>query len=116
MSARKPSQQPDEYGSLAVFVLDIDRRPTLAFEATGPAEAQEICRDADLWADLAALTSDGVPICAPDSTLGLRAATQEEIAAFRHAVERAPASDQPTMTFLVKIDGVVVVTVGPEQA
>ncbi|NOJ48711.1 hypothetical protein [Bradyrhizobium archetypum] len=114
MSAREPSQRPDASGSLIVFVLDIDRRPTLAFEASGPAEAQEICRDADLQADLAAFTSDGVPICAPDSTLGLRAATQAEIAAFRHAVERAPASDQPTMTFLIKVDGVVVVTVGPE--
>ena len=47
--------------------------------------------------------------------LNARAATQEEIAAFRHAVERAPASSQPTMTFLIKIDGVMVVTVGPER-
>jgi hypothetical protein len=114
MSARKPSQPPDR--SPAVFVLDIDGRPTLAFEAGGPAEAQEIARDADLWADLAALTSDGAPLCTPCSTFGLRLAAREEIAAFRHAVGRAPASDQPTMTFLVKIDGVVVVTVGPEQA
>jgi hypothetical protein len=45
----------------------------------------------------------------------LRAAAQEQIAAFRHAVERAPASNQPTMTFLIKIDGVTVVTVGPKR-
>jgi hypothetical protein len=109
MSARKPSQPPG--GSLAVFVLDIDGRPTLAFEVHGPAEA-----DADLWTDLAALTSDGAPLCTPQSTLSLRLAAREEIAVFRHAIGRAPASDQPTMTFLVKIDGVVVVTVGPEQA
>ncbi|NOJ42586.1 hypothetical protein [Bradyrhizobium australiense] len=116
MSAREPSQRPEGSGSLQVFVLDIDRRPTLAFEATSLADAQEICRDADLLTDLAALTSDGVPVCTPSSTLSLRAAAQEEIAAFRHAVDRAPASDQPTMTFLVKIDGVMVVTIGPEQA
>ena len=113
MSAREPSQPPDGSGSLQVFVLDIDRRPTLAFEATGLTEAQEICRDDDLRADLTALTSNGVPLCAPDSTLSPRAAAHEEIAAFRHAVERAPASSQPTMTFLIKIDGVMVVTVGP---
>jgi hypothetical protein len=116
VSAREPSQRPDRSGSLQVFVLDIDRRPTLAFEADGLATAQEICRDADLRANLAALTSDGAPVCAPCSTLSLRVAAPEEIAAFRHAVERAPASGQPTMTFLIKIDGVMVVTVGPERA
>ena len=116
VSASEPSQRADGSGSLQVFVLDIDRKPTLAFEATGLAAAQEICRDADLWTDLAALTSDGVPVCGPNSALSLRIAVQEEIAAFQHAVERAPASDQPTMTFLIKIDGVIVVTVGPERA
>ena len=115
MSAREPSAPADGAGSLQVFVLDIDRKPTLAFEANGLAAAQEICRDADLRADLAALTSDGIPVCGPDSTLGLRAAAQEEIAAFQHAVERAPASNQPSMTFLIKIDGVMVITVGPER-
>ena len=113
MSARKPSQPPG--GSLAVFALDIDGRPTLAFEADGAAEAQDICGDAELRADLTALTSDGVPLCAPDSTLKVRPAAQEETAVFRHAVAQAPASDQPTMTLLIKIDGVVVVTVDPEQ-
>lgn len=116
MSAREPPQRPDGSSSLAVFVLDIDRKPTLAFEADGLAAAQEICRDADLRTDLAALTSGGVTVYGPNSTLGLRAAAQGEIAAFRHAVERAPASGQPTMTFLIKIDGVMVVTVGPERA
>ena len=115
MSAREPSQRPDGSGSLQIFVLDIDRRPTLALEADGLAAAQIICGDADLMADLNALTSHGVPICTAGSTLSLRAAAQDEIAAFRHAVERAPASDQPTMTFLIKIDGVMVVTVGPER-
>jgi len=115
VSAREPSEPADGAGSLQVFVLDIDRKPTLAFEANGLAAAQEICRDADLRADLAALTSDGIPVCGPDSTLVLRAAAQEEIAAFQHAVERAPASNQPSMTFLIKIDGVMVITVGPER-
>jgi hypothetical protein len=114
VSAREPSQ-PDGSGPLQVFVLDIDRRPTLAFEASDLSEAQEICRDADLRADLSALTSDGAPICQPNATLSPRAAAQEEIAAFRHAAERAPASDQPTMTFLIKIDGVVVVAVRPDH-
>ena len=113
MSAHGPLQRPENAGSLQVFVLEIDCKPTLAFEAPDLAEAQEICRDADLRADLMALTSDGAPVCAPNSGLLPRVAAQEEIAAFRHAVGQAPASDQPTMTFLIKIDGIMVVTVDP---
>ena len=114
MSARGPLQRLKEIGSLQVFVLEVDRRPTLAFEALDLAEAQDICRVADLRTDLIALTSNGAPICASNSALAPRLAAQEEIAAFRHAVGQAPASNMPTMTFLIKIDGVVVVTVGPE--
>ena len=114
MSARGPLQRLKEIGSLQVFVLDVDCRPTLAFEALDLAEAQDICRAADLRTDLIALTSNGAPICAPNSALAPRLAAQEEIAAFRHAVGQAPASNMPTMTFLIKIDGVVVVTVGRE--
>lgn len=116
VSVREPSQRRPEAGSLQVFVLDIDHRPTLAFEAPDHEQAREICRDADLRADLVTLTSDGAPICAPNSTLVPRAAAPEEIAAFQHAVGQAPASDQPTMAFLVKIDGIMVVSVGPDQA
>jgi hypothetical protein len=50
VSAREPSQRPDVTGSLQVFVLDIDRRPTLAFEADGLAAAQQ---------------SVATPICGP---------------------------------------------------
>jgi hypothetical protein len=114
VSAREPSPRPDASRPLQIFTLEINGRPTLVFEAVGPAEASEICSDADLMSDLSALTSDGIPICAENATLAPRLAMQEEIAAFRHAVERAPASDEPTMAFLIKIDGVVVVTVDPQ--
>jgi hypothetical protein len=113
VSARGPLPWPKSIGSLQVFVLEVDGRPTLAFEALDLAEAQDICRDADLRTDLIALTSNGAPVCSPNSALVPRPAAHEEIAAFQHAVRQAPASDQPTMTFLIKVDVVVVVTVGP---
>ena len=112
MSACGPSSK--QIGSLQVYTLEVDRRPTLAFEAPDLAAAQDICRDADLRTDLIALTSNGISICTPNSELVPRLAVQEEIAAFRHAIGQAPASDMTTMTFLIKIDGIVVVTVGPE--
>jgi hypothetical protein len=94
-----------------MFALEIDGKPTLVFQATGVEEAQQICADPDFGVDLASLTSDGIPICSKDATLGARPALQHEIAAFQHAIEVASATEEPTMVFLVKIDGVLVVTI-----
>jgi hypothetical protein len=96
-----------------IFTLEIDGIPTLVFEATELAEATQICLDADLRTDLRALTSDGIPICTENATLKPRPAVQEEVVAFERALKLAPASDEPTMAFLVKIDGVIVIAVDP---
>jgi hypothetical protein len=100
--------------SLQIFTLEINRKPTLFLRPKGIAETCEICLDAGPRIDLSALTSDGVRICTKEATLVPRPALQTEIAAFKRAVELAPTSDEPTMAFLVKIDGVMVVTVDPE--
>jgi hypothetical protein len=81
------------------------------FEATGLAEAREICVDADFRLDLGALTSEGVAIYAGGATLTPRPAAQDEIAAFQRAVGLAAASDEPTTVFLIKVDGVMVIAV-----
>jgi hypothetical protein len=110
VSVREPSLQTESW--LRIFTLEIDGQPILAFEATGLMEAREISLYADLRTDLNALTSEGIPICVEGSTLVARPAVQDEIAAFKRAVEMAPASDEPTMAFLIKIDAIVVVTAG----
>jgi hypothetical protein len=112
VSAREPSPRPDRL--LQIFTLEINGKPTLVFEVTGLAEAREMSLDADLRLDLSALSSDGVPIYTEGATLVSRPAAQAEVAAFKRAVELAPTSDEPTMAFLIKIDGVMVVAVGPE--
>lgn len=84
------------------------------FEATGLAEAREICVDADFRSDLGALTSEGVAICAEGATLTPRPAVQDEIVAFQRAVGLAPPSDEPTTVFLIKVDGVMVIAVDPQ--
>ncbi len=104
--ASLPSQQENQ-----VFVLDINGNPTLAFEAPGLAEASEICADAELRLDLSALTSNGTAICAQDARLQVRPAGAPEVAAFRRGVQLAPPAEQPTMVFLVKVDGLVVVAI-----
>jgi len=97
-----------------IYTLEIDNRSVLAFEARDLAEAQDICGDADLRTDLCALTSEGTAICSDSAVLTARAANESEIAAFERAVGLAPASDEPTMAFLIKVDGVVVVSLENE--
>ncbi|KRR14827.1 hypothetical protein CQ12_28585 [Bradyrhizobium jicamae] len=99
----------------AIFVLEIEGRPTLAFEARDRTEALQIGRDAGLRMNLMEFTSKGVSICSSESTFNIRLARQTEIEVFKNAIEVAPKCDQPTMTFLIGIDGLVVVTVGPES-
>ena len=113
MSAPEPFPRPDPPEPPRIFTLEIDGRPTLVFEATGLAEANEICVDTDFRSDLRALTSDGVAICADGATLTPRLAVQDEIAAFQRAVGLAPPSDEPTTVFLIKVDGVIVVAIDP---
>lgn len=91
-----------------VFTLEIDGKPILTFEAQNLREANEICGEEWLQSDLGALTSKGVPLCHGGAKLKARLAQPAEIAAFKHAMERAPASEEMTMAFLVELDGVVV--------
>ena len=94
-----------------IFALDIDGKPTLVFDAANLEEARAICADEVLRADLSTLTAEGALICAMNSVLEARLATPVEVSAFEYAVKRAPPSDEPTMAFLVKIDGTIVITI-----
>jgi len=96
-----------------IFVLDVDDRPTLVFEAADFNDARAICMEDVLRADLSTLTADGFPVCSANSNLQARPASSAEITAFEHAVRRAHPSDDPTMVFLIKLDGVVVVAIDP---
>jgi hypothetical protein len=62
-----------------VLALEVDGRPTLAFEVSRTGESQEICKEAWLRDDLIVLSSGGVPICGDRSKLSVRPATDEEV-------------------------------------
>lgn len=94
--------------SAEIFTLDVDDRSILTFEAADISEASGISLDQNLRLDLSALTAGGVPICTENATLTARPARQEEIATFKRASKLAPASDQPTMVFLIQLDGLVI--------
>lgn len=94
-----------------VFVLEIDGRPTLVFDAPNADVAHELCDDDQFRADLISMTANGTPICSARSQILSRSASPREIAAFEYALHRASASDEPIMVFLVKIDGVVMMSI-----
>lgn len=73
-----------------VFALDVDGKPTLAFEAINIREAQELCKEARLRADLTSQKSNGVPLCGPKSKLSVRLAEAEEAIIFGRADKASP--------------------------
>jgi hypothetical protein len=98
----------DELVEPRIFVLEIDGKPTLAFEAQNLHEARELCREEWLRADLGSLSSNGTPLCCGGAELEARLAQPAEIAAFNHAMQHAESSDELTLAFLVELDGTLV--------
>lgn len=94
-----------------VFVLEIDGRPTVVFDAPDADIARTMCVDDLLRTDLESMTTDGAPICYAHSRLACRLASPRETAAFEYAHLRAPDSDDPTMVFLIKVDGIVMISI-----
>ena len=87
-----------------VFTLEVDGRPTLAFEASRTREAQEICKGEWLRDDLIVLSSGSVPICGDRSKLSVRPATDEEVVIYEQAAEVAKPSDDMVLAFLIELD------------
>jgi hypothetical protein len=85
-----------------VFTLEVDGRPIFAFAASRLSEARQICKEAWLLDDLAALKSGGTPLRAAQSKLAVRPATPEEITVFEQAAPEPPG--EMVLAFLVHLD------------
>jgi hypothetical protein len=88
-----------------VFTLEVDGRPTLAFEAEGIKVAQEIRNESWLIDDLTRLKSGGIPLRTARSKLSVRLASIEEATIFEQAAESAKPSEDMTLAYLVELDG-----------
>jgi hypothetical protein len=55
--------------SLSIFTIEVDGKPTIAFEAKRYSEAEVICRDEGLRAKLSLLKSGEVPVCGDNAIL-----------------------------------------------
>jgi hypothetical protein len=70
-----------------VFTIEIDGKPTLAFEARQLREAAELCKEQWLRADLDTLSSNGVPLYGVGSKLRARMANELERATYQEALQ-----------------------------
>jgi hypothetical protein len=88
-----------------IFTLEVDGKPTVAFEAKNLREASELCSEDWLRDDLSALESEGVPLCTPAAKLKARGSYPEEIETYRSAEQTVQASDDLILAYLIPLDG-----------
>jgi hypothetical protein len=89
-----------------IWTLEIDGRPTLAFEAMKYREADEICHQEWLRLELSQRKINGVPLCDADSHLRIRLARPAEMLVYRQAAEANKLSDNH-LAYLIELDPVV---------
>jgi riboflavin biosynthesis pyrimidine reductase len=90
--------------SLSIFTIEVDGKPTLAFEAKRYSEAEAICGDEELRAKLSLLKSGNVTICGDNALLDVRLARSDEAAFYRHAADASQSNDDLLLVYLVELD------------
>ena len=91
--------------SRSIFTIEVDGKPTLAFEAKRYSEAEAICGDEGLRAKLSLLKSGDVPVCGDNAILDVRLAHPDEAALYNQAVGASPSTDDLILVYLVELDG-----------
>jgi hypothetical protein len=90
----------------SIWTLEVDGKPTLAFEAKKYREANELCHEDWLRVELGLQKLNGVPLRGPDSHLRIRLARRAEIVLYRQAAEAHNSSDHTKMVYLIELDDV----------
>ena len=91
--------------SLSIFTIEVDGKPTIAFEAKRYSEAEAICRDEGLRAKLSLLTSGKVPVCGDNAILDVRLAHPNEAALYKKTAGTSQSADDLMLVYLVELDG-----------
>ncbi|MBR1233660.1 hypothetical protein JQ611_16590 [Bradyrhizobium sp. AUGA SZCCT0182] len=89
-----------------IFTIDVDGKPTVAFEARQFREAAELTKEVWFRTDLTKLSSNGEPVCGIGSKLKARIATESERGVYRQAVQEAEATDDILLVYLVELDAI----------
>jgi hypothetical protein len=94
----------DRRFSLSIFTIEIDGKPTLAFEAKRHSEADAICGDKMLRAKLGLLKAGDVPLCDDNAMLDVRLAHPDEASHYRQAAGASHSTADITLVYLVDLD------------
>jgi len=89
----------------SIWTLEVDGKPTLAFEAKKYREANELCHEDWLRVELGLQKFNDVPLCRADSELRIRLARPAEMILFRQAAEANNSSDD-MLVYLIEVDDV----------
>jgi hypothetical protein len=89
----------------SVFTIEIDGKPTVAFEAKSLRAASEICNAPWLREDFTSAYSNGAPLWDGKAPLRARMGYEDEIATFSEASKDAQPSDGMLLVYLVELDG-----------
>ena len=90
----------------SIWTLEVDGKPTLAFEARKYREANDLCHEDWLRVELGLHKFNDVPLCGADSNLRIRLAQPAEIVLYRQATEANNSSDATKMVYLIELDDV----------
>jgi hypothetical protein len=88
-----------------VFVLEIDQRPILAFEATSAREAQELSKEQWLLDDLKRLRSDGEPLWDGKARIRIGPAAGEQVSEVKAAIGARASGSELAIIYLLPLDG-----------
>ena len=91
---------------LSIWTLEVDGRPTLAFEARKYHEANELRHAEWLRVELGLQKFNSVPLCGADSRLRIRLARAAEMVLYRQAAEAGNSSDDTMLVYLIELDDV----------
>jgi hypothetical protein len=91
---------------LSIWTLEVDGRPTLAFEAKRYREANELCHQDWLRVELGLHKLNDVPLCGVDSHLRIRLARPAEMVLYRQAAEANNSPDDIRLVYLIELDNV----------
>ena len=91
--------------SHSIFTIEVDGKPTLAFEAKRYSEAEAIGGDEGLRARLGLLKSGDVPVCGDNAVLDVRLAHPDEAALYRQAAGASRSTGDLMLVYLVELDG-----------
>jgi hypothetical protein len=90
--------------SRSIFTIEVDGKPTLAFEAKRYSEAEAISGDEGLRAKLSSLKSGDVPVCGDNAVLDVRLARPDETALYRQAADASQPTNELMLVYLVELD------------